>query len=112
MLGRRGCPDACVRACATCFAAAERPFGVITTAPGALFPWKVLQCGAPVLVRGPGRRYVAPAMPVPRSGGRICARPDCARAATSSLTYHYGSSSVWVDDLTDRDPSRYDLCEL
>ncbi|HEY7137761.1 MAG TPA: DUF3499 family protein [Acidimicrobiia bacterium] len=51
-------------------------------------------------------------MPVPRPGGRICARPDCARSATSSLTYHYGTSSVWVDELADRDPSRYDLCEL
>jgi hypothetical protein len=33
--------------------------------------------------------------------------------ATSSLTYHYGSGSVWVDRLTpESDPSSYDLCGL
>lgn len=44
---------------------------------------------------------------------RLCARPECARAATASLTYHYASSSVWVEQLApERDPSHYDLCDL
>jgi|JRHI01.1.fsa_nt_gi hypothetical protein len=52
-------------------------------------------------------------MPLLRSGARLCARPECGRAATSSLTYHYGSGSVWVDPLVaERDPACYDLCEL
>jgi hypothetical protein len=44
---------------------------------------------------------------------RLGARPECARAATASLTYHYASSSVWVEELAaERDPSHYDLCDL
>lgn len=44
---------------------------------------------------------------------RLCARPECGRAATSSLRYNYGSGSVWVDALAaERDPSSYDLCGM
>ena len=47
------------------------------------------------------------------SATRLCARPECGRAATSSLTYHYGSGSVWVDPLgTEPDPASYDLCDM
>ena len=29
-----------------------------------------------------------------------------------TLTYHYGRSQVWLDDLTaERDPHAYDLCD-
>jgi hypothetical protein len=52
-------------------------------------------------------------MAMVRSAARLCARPECGRAATSSLTYHYGSGSVWVDSLVaEREPSSYDLCEM
>jgi hypothetical protein len=52
-------------------------------------------------------------MSLVRSAGRLCARPECGRSATSSLTYHYDSGSVWVDPLAaERDPSSYDLCEM
>ncbi|MBV8950821.1 MAG: DUF3499 family protein [Actinobacteria bacterium] len=50
---------------------------------------------------------------VVRSDARLCARPECGRAATSSLTYHYASSAVWMDPLpSEREPSHYDLCDL
>jgi hypothetical protein len=43
---------------------------------------------------------------------RQCSRPGCAEAATATLTYHYGRSQVWLEDLHDeRDPHSYDLCE-
>lgn len=42
---------------------------------------------------------------------RHCARPTCSAPAAASLTYHYGSRSVWVDNLDEeREPSAYDLC--
>jgi hypothetical protein len=54
-----------------------------------------------------GRRYRATPM------ARHCNRPACAAEATATLTYHYGESLVWVDDLApERDPHGYDLCEL
>ncbi len=47
------------------------------------------------------------------SDARLCARPECGRTATSSLTYHYASGAVWVDPLPpERDPAGYDLCEM
>lgn len=42
---------------------------------------------------------------------RQCARPTCCAPAAASLTYHYGSRSVWLDNLDEeREPSAYDLC--
>lgn len=42
---------------------------------------------------------------------RVCARPGCAGQAAATLTYHYGSRTVWIDDLTPQpEPSQYDLC--
>jgi hypothetical protein len=44
---------------------------------------------------------------------RQCSRTGCAERAAVTLTYHYGRSQVWLDDLTaDRDPHGYDLCRL
>ncbi|MFZ4515420.1 MAG: DUF3499 family protein [Acidimicrobiia bacterium] len=45
------------------------------------------------------------------AGNRLCARPDCARAAGASLTYDYRARTVWIDALERPDPSRYDLCD-
>lgn len=45
------------------------------------------------------------------SGTRLCARPDCARTASASLTYDYSARTVWIDHLERPDPSRYDLCD-
>jgi hypothetical protein len=43
---------------------------------------------------------------------RLCARPGCSEPATSTLTYDYRASHVWIDDLTrESDPNEYDLCE-
>lgn len=42
---------------------------------------------------------------------RQCSRTGCASPADATLTYQYGLSSVWLDDLsTERDPHSYDLC--
>ncbi|MET0145964.1 MAG: DUF3499 family protein [Ilumatobacteraceae bacterium] len=42
---------------------------------------------------------------------RQCSRPGCAERATVTLTYEYGRSQVWLDELVaDRDPHAYDLC--
>jgi len=49
-----------------------------------------------------------------RSGahGRLCSRTGCSEPASVTLTYHYGRSQVWLDDLSaERDPHGYDLCE-
>lgn len=47
-----------------------------------------------------------------RVGGRQCSRTGCSELATVTLTYHYGRSQVWLDDLSvDRDPHAYDMCE-
>jgi Protein of unknown function (DUF3499) len=44
---------------------------------------------------------------------RQCSRTGCAERAVVTLTYHYGRSHVWLDDLTpERDPHAYDLCRL
>lgn len=46
-------------------------------------------------------------------GGRLCSRPDCARAAAVCLTYDYAMSTVWLDHLpVESDPHEYNLCEL
>jgi hypothetical protein len=43
---------------------------------------------------------------------RQCARTGCSEQAEVTLTYHYGRSQVWLDDLLpERDPHAYDLCE-
>jgi hypothetical protein len=42
---------------------------------------------------------------------RQCSRTGCAAPAHATLTYQYGRSLVWIDDLTaERDPHGYDLC--
>jgi hypothetical protein len=42
---------------------------------------------------------------------RLCSRTGCSEAATVTLTYHYGRSQVWLDELwIERDPHAYDLC--
>ena len=42
---------------------------------------------------------------------RQCSRPACAEPAAVTLTYEYGRSQVWIDELTaERDPHGYDLC--
>lgn len=43
--------------------------------------------------------------------GRLCSRTGCSERAEVTLTYDYGRSQVWLDDLADeRDPHSYDLC--
>ncbi|HUV19739.1 MAG TPA: DUF3499 family protein [Ilumatobacteraceae bacterium] len=43
---------------------------------------------------------------------RQCSRTGCAERGAVTLTYHYGRSQVWLDDLTaERDPHAYDLCD-
>jgi hypothetical protein len=43
---------------------------------------------------------------------RQCSRTGCAESATSTLSYQYARSIVWLDNLTDeRDPHTYDLCQ-
>jgi hypothetical protein len=43
---------------------------------------------------------------------RQCSRTGCSERAEVTLTYHYGRSQVWLDDLLpERDPHAYDLCE-
>lgn len=43
---------------------------------------------------------------------RHCSRPGCSEVASVTLTYQYGRSLVWLDDLVgDRDPHAYDLCD-
>lgn len=42
---------------------------------------------------------------------RQCSRPGCAERAVVTLTYQYGRSQVWLDELVpERDPHAYDLC--
>jgi len=43
---------------------------------------------------------------------RQCSRTGCAQTASVTLSYEYGRSLVWLDDLhPERDPHSYDLCE-
>ncbi len=43
---------------------------------------------------------------------RHCSRPGCSEVATVTLTYQYGRSLVWLDELViERDPHSYDLCD-
>jgi hypothetical protein len=44
------------------------------------------------------------------TAGRRCARPDCGGETVAALAYDYASSTVWLLDPLDPDPSRYDLC--
>ena len=42
---------------------------------------------------------------------RQCSRPGCAERAVVTLSYDYGRSQVWLDELlAERDPHAYDLC--
>ncbi|MCB1030788.1 MAG: DUF3499 family protein [Acidimicrobiales bacterium] len=43
---------------------------------------------------------------------RGCARPACAEPATVTLSYGYGSATVWLEELTpEGHPMTHDLCE-
>jgi len=43
--------------------------------------------------------------------GRQCSRSGCSERAEVTLTYDYGRSQVWLDDLAvERDPHGYDMC--
>lgn len=45
-------------------------------------------------------------------GARHCVRPLCGSSAAATLTYHYGSRTVWLDNLDEEpDPHGYDLCQ-
>jgi hypothetical protein len=47
----------------------------------------------------------------PVIANRQCSRSGCADAAAVTLSYHYGSSQVWIDYLTpEREPHMYDMC--
>jgi hypothetical protein len=55
---------------------------------------------------------VSTQMSRPILADRQCSRTGCAEPAAVTLTYHYGQSQVWLDDLSrERDPHDYDLCE-
>jgi hypothetical protein len=48
----------------------------------------------------------------PRVVSRQCSRSGCADTAAVTLTYHYGQSQVWIDQLwPEREPHMYDLCD-
>ncbi|MBG7605101.1 MAG: DUF3499 family protein [Actinobacteria bacterium] len=43
--------------------------------------------------------------------GRLCSRTGCSERAEVTLTYHYGQSRVWLDELiVEREPHAYDMC--
>ena len=43
---------------------------------------------------------------------RQCSRTGCAAPAEATLSYQYGRSLVWLEDLSsERDPHNYDLCQ-
>lgn len=43
--------------------------------------------------------------------GRLCSRTGCSEPAEVTLTYHYGRSKVWLDELiAEREPHAYDMC--
>lgn len=42
---------------------------------------------------------------------RTCAKPSCNVSATTTLTYDYSGSTVWIEPLAaEAHPMRYDLC--
>ncbi len=47
---------------------------------------------------------------------RLCTRPGCAESATASLSFHYGSRELWIEDIGDdnleRQPHTIDLCTM
>ena len=50
-------------------------------------------------------------LPRLRLADRQCSRQGCSDRAEATLTYHYGNSQVWLDDLaSERDPHSYDIC--
>ena len=53
--------------------------------------------------------HPAGTLPVMR---RRCARPGCAEAATVTLSYEYGSATVWLERLAaEGHPMTHDLCD-
>lgn len=54
--------------------------------------------------RGPGDTV--------RTMRRGCARPACGESATTTLSYGYGSATVWLEVLTpEGHPMTHDLCD-
>ncbi len=43
---------------------------------------------------------------------RLCTRPGCAESATASLSFHYASRELWIEDLGERQPHTIDLCTM
>lgn len=41
---------------------------------------------------------------------RRCNKPNCGNPAAASFTFRYETAEVWVGDLAEPHPSRYDLC--
>lgn len=41
---------------------------------------------------------------------RRCDKPNCGKPAAANFTFRYETSEVWVGDLVEPHPSRYDLC--
>lgn len=41
---------------------------------------------------------------------RRCGKPGCTAPAAASLSFRYATSEVWILDLAEPHPSRYDLC--
>jgi hypothetical protein len=65
----------------------------------------VLTAVAAITVGPIGGRYPWPM-------ARRCARPDCSQAATTTLSYEYETSTVWLTHLTDEaHPMTHDMCE-
>jgi hypothetical protein len=43
---------------------------------------------------------------------RLCSRPGCAQPATAALVFQYGTRTLWLEDLGERDPHMIDLCTM
>lgn len=41
---------------------------------------------------------------------RRCDKPNCGNPAAASFSFRYDTGELWIGDLADPDPSRYDLC--
>jgi hypothetical protein len=43
---------------------------------------------------------------------RLCSRPGCALPAAATLVFQYGTRTLWIEDLGERDPHTIDLCTM
>ena len=41
---------------------------------------------------------------------RLCGRPGCAEPATATLVFQYATRTLWLEDLTERNPHTIDIC--